>query len=613
MTLSSLSHKVALAIALLCSSAVALVLVLSYNNDKRLLQQRLDQQVQVLAQQQTRQIADWLQSHQDRLAAVSLDANAVASLQQAEASGDFAAVYFGGRDGQVLDSDPSVDWGDTDPRQRPWYQLAWQQQQAIVTEPYTDIGYGTQVVTLAQPVATGVVAGDLPLERLASSLQAIDLPAKGQLLLVQGNRIIGSDQNQWQDRPLSERLRLNGSALVAGMQSVQDGDNQGYWLWASPVANSDWHLLVMLDEASVMAPLNDSTKVKIPAIALFLGLVLTVLVLCIRHLLKPLQQVSHALKAIAEGNGDLTQRIELKQNDEIGRLAQDFNRFLEVQHGLIQQIRSVSGEVSSDARHALERSSRSAAVMQSQQGELSQLATAITQMTAATEEIARNAEQTAAAAQQSATSSQQGQAVVSESGQTVQRLAGEIEQATTVINQLKAHTQAISGILATIQGIAEQTNLLALNAAIEAARAGEQGRGFAVVADEVRLLSQRTQQSTEEIQATIETLQSTTSEAVAQMDASRELAHSSVADTEAANLALGEITQAVNAISDMATQIATAVEEQTQVAGEIHHNTRRMADSGQSLATEAQQGESEAQQLQDKADQLTQRVSAFRL
>ncbi|MGL5048272.1 MAG: methyl-accepting chemotaxis protein, partial [Shewanella sp.] len=270
-----------------------------------------------------------------------------------------------------------------------------------------------------------------------------------------------------------------------------------------------------------------------------------------------------------------------------------------------------ANELDADAERSLATTQTSVAELQRQQQEVAMVATAVTEMASATNEIAANAENTATAAQQSAASSLQGKELVNKTRNSINSLADEVTQATDVIGDLSRHAKSISSILATIQGIAEQTNLLALNAAIEAARAGEQGRGFAVVADEVRVLSRRTQDSTQEVHTTIETLQRTTARAVSLMESSQALAGHSVEDANAAAKALEEITQAVNVISDMAGQIATAAEEQTQVTGEITQNTVAIKDVTDEITASAMADLAQARGLKARANDLNAQVATF--
>ena len=349
----------------------------------------------------------------------------------------------------------------------------------------------------------------------------------------------------------------------------------------------------------------------IPLAACVLGLG----VLVMRRAVAPVAELA---KAVAELDlehlsTDDHKRIDSGRfgDDEVGVLADSFNRFVGSQHQLISHIRQLANELDADAERSLATTQTSVAELQRQQQEVAMVATAVTEMASATNEIAANAENTATAAQQSAASSLQGKELVNKTRNSINSLADEVTQATDVIGDLSRHAKSISSILATIQGIAEQTNLLALNAAIEAARAGEQGRGFAVVADEVRVLSRRTQDSTQEVHTTIETLQRTTARAVSLMESSQALAGHSVEDANAAAKALEEITQAVNVISDMAGQIATAAEEQTQVTGEITQNTVAIKDVTDEITASAMADLAQARGLKARANDLNAQVATF--
>ncbi len=297
----------------------------------------------------------------------------------------------------------------------------------------------------------------------------------------------------------------------------------------------------------------------------------------------------------------------------MGQLAQNFNQFVARLHGIVSRLRDVTVELAAQSRaQASGAHSRSQRVRQ-QQDEIVMVATAVTEMASATQEIAGNAEFAATTSGEAVKLAVAGQSQVGQSQRSITGLADEVADASQIINELDAHAQKISSILATISGIAEQTNLLALNAAIEAARAGEQGRGFAVVADEVRVLSRRTHDSTDEIQQMIETLQQTTRRAVGGMETSRQLAGTSVEDAESANQSLARINEAIGSISDMATQIAAAAEEQTSVTSEISRNTENIRHVSQELAEQANQEAAQAAELKALTERLEQEIGRFRL
>ncbi|MGL6417395.1 methyl-accepting chemotaxis protein [Aeromonas allosaccharophila] len=617
----SLKQKILLSVVIALSLVISLLSWQSYSSQKNLLLQGSQEQLQRLGTQQAASVSDWLSARRDVIQALGNKASSepLNALQQAQVSGRFQLTYFGESSGKMHDSDPSINRDGYDPRSRGWYQEAMSKGGLIVTKPYLDVAYNIMVVTLAQPVSGGVIGGDLSIASLVEDVTKMQLPADGfAIMMHKDGTIIAYKDAAKAMKPASEIDNDLTNALIEQSKSSKDlvpayFDNEGRdkLLWAVDIPDTDWELVLVLDKAALEAPLSSLLMTQLGmALLVLVGSILAISWL-VSMLLGPLTKVSQALARIADGNGDLTQRIKIDANDEVGQLANSFNRFVGSQHQLIGNIRKLANELNADAERSLVTNQAAVDELQRQQQEVTMVATAVTEMASATMEIAGNAENTAAAAQQSAQSSEQGKMLVNKTRQSINGLAEEVGQATEVIGELSRHAQAITSILSTIQGIAEQTNLLALNAAIEAARAGEQGRGFAVVADEVRVLSRRTQDSTQQIQSTIETLQQTTARAVSLMQTSQGLADNSVQDADQAVRALEEITSAISLISDMAGQIATAAEEQTQVTGEITQNTTAIKDVSDEITAAAMRDLDQAQSLKGRATDLNQQVSTF--
>ena len=355
----------------------------------------------------------------------------------------------------------------------------------------------------------------------------------------------------------------------------------------SGTLNAVGRVVILIDEHSIDTLLNESLiRILIQLVVMVLLLVTTVTVLLKQIVIRPLSKVSDALSDISQGNGDLTRRLVALNNDEIGAVANHFNAFSEKIQLLVQQVVGSMTSMSELIQELVEVAKNTSVGVQSQSQETDQVATAINEMSATAYEVSKNAAEAAVAAQHADTEAQSAKEVVSASIGAIGRLTEEIDRGAGVINNLENDVDSITSMVGVIQGIAEQTNLLALNAAIEAARAGEQGRGFAVVADEVRSLASKTQTTTEEIQEMIGRLQTGAKSAVSVMESSKDNGESTVQEINLTDKSLADITTSVSTISDMNTQIASAAEQQTAVSEEISRSVTRIAD----IATETSDG-----------------------
>ncbi|EAR61840.1 methyl-accepting chemotaxis protein [Neptuniibacter caesariensis] len=326
----------------------------------------------------------------------------------------------------------------------------------------------------------------------------------------------------------------------------------------------------------------------------------------------PLAAAAAALKDIGEGEGDLSKRLDTNAKGEVGELAHGFNAFAEKIQTLIVEVKGSIEELSSATARMTGVMDHTRQDVDEQRRETEQVAAAIHEMAAAVQEVSSNATNASHSAQAADESAIGGQRVVNETISSIQSLQSGVNNAAGVIEQLDKDSEHIGTVINVIKEIADQTNLLALNAAIEAARAGEQGRGFSVVADEVRTLANRTQQSTDEIQSMIEKLQSGARQAVQEMERSRVQTDETVEKAGHTGEQLNNITTAVSDISGMSTQIATAAEQQTSVADELSRSIQHIADISERASSNADQLSNTTSEMTQLEQRLTSLVNQFK-
>ncbi|MFA0413913.1 methyl-accepting chemotaxis protein [Vibrio renipiscarius] len=573
-------------------------------------------------------ISDWISIRRDIASSFnqhSTQVDVVPFLQQARVAGGFDDIFLGTPAGDMYRSHPERNRADYDPRTRPWYMDANKAGRQIITAAYQDAITGALLVSIAEPVSVngvkvGVVAADVLLDQLIDDVISLDAGDNAYAMLIdkQDGTFLAHPNKSLLLKPvtaLGPQMTMSVIERLANAGDIEIVEKNGVekLYYFKNVPDTDWMFAIEMDRATEQAGHSELLQELILTaivITIFVALAVSWLV---SFLFRDLLRVSKALDEIASGDADLTQRLVPNSQDEVGRLAVSFNTFVGNMHQMVTTLSNVStalnGQASDTAKQAEDRRVR----IRTQQDEINMVATAINEMAAATQEIAGNAENTAQNATEAVGACTHGSSQVTQTQSSIQNLAQEVVVATQVIQELESHGNSINSILATIQGIAEQTNLLALNAAIEAARAGEQGRGFAVVADEVRVLSKRTHSSTQEIQQMIETLQATTARAVSIMGDSRMLADTSVLDADSAAVSLTQIHTTVETISDMATQIASAAEEQASVTSEITRNTVGIRDVSFELAEEANLAADQAVKLSELSQELESEIRRFKL
>lgn len=371
------------------------------------------------------------------------------------------------------------------------------------------------------------------------------------------------------------------------------------------------HIVTVSEYTDSYTKQNQIQLYSIIGIVLAFAVILLFLNWYVRRALSPLDHVKDVLQSVAKG--DLREDITVDSQDEIGQMMASVQTMVERLRFMITQVTRSTDTMADSSGELLDITSRTHQGVQKQQSQIDQVATAMNEMTLTVQEVARHAQQAADSAAEADQEANHGKTVVNETITAIGVLADEVAKAADVIKKVETDSVQIGTVLDVIKSIAEQTNLLALNAAIEAARAGEQGRGFAVVADEVRTLASRTQKSTQEIQGMIEQLQAGAQKAVRAMTSSQEQAQFTVEHAGTAGTSLQAITDRVATISEMNLQIATAAEEQSKVAEDINQNIVRISHVAEESAGGAHKTATASRALSDLAGQLKGMIGQFRV
>ncbi len=622
------SHKILLAASLVVIATFALFTFYNDHLQRNAIRANLESYLDEMGEVTAHNIQNWLsgrillvESAAQSIGSDSAEARVATLLEQKVLASTFMFSYLGGQDGTFLMRPAEEMPADYDPRARPWYKDAIAAGGSTLTEPYVDAASGELVISIATPAQQsgrdiGVVGGDLGLKALVEIINALDFNGMGYAFLVSGDgKVLVHPDSQRVMKSLRDIYPQNTPSLDSRYVEVRLDDSNRI-LSFSPVKglpSVQWYVGISLDRDKAYAALTSFRTTALIATIAAVAFILLLLGMLMRVLMRPLRDMGRAMANIAEGEGDLTRRLAVQSRDEFGELATAFNRFVERIHESIREVSSATLQVNEVAQRVLGASNASMANSDEQASRTNSVAAAINELGAAAQEIARNAADASQQASGARHQAEDGRQVVEQNIAAMRELSAKISASCGQIEALNAKTVDIGQILEVIKGISEQTNLLALNAAIEAARAGEAGRGFAVVADEVRNLAHRTQSSAQEIQQMIEQLQVGAGASVQTMTESQRQSESSVSIADRAGERLGEVTQRIGEIDGMNQSVATATEEQTAVIESLNMDITEINTLNQQGVENLQSTLRACGDLDQQARRLKQLVDSFRI
>ncbi|XXF07170.1 methyl-accepting chemotaxis protein [Pseudomonas sp. D1-3] len=622
-------HKILLAAGLTVVFAFAMFVLFNDYQQRQSLRVDAERSMAELGELTTSNIQTWLRGNMslvDSMAQqIGAEGTAPDKLKQIVGlsvyGSSFQLSYFGGADGMMFSVPAGSRAADYDPRARGWYKAAMTAGQTIVTEPYIAASSGKLVITVATPVnrggeIIGVAGADIDLANVSAIINSLDFDGHGHAFIVSADgKILIHPDKELILKPLKDAYPGSGLVAKNGLSEVEAGD-EPLLVHFNPlqgIPSANWQIGLALERSFAFSMLKEFRVSAALATVISVILIMTLLGILTRALMQPLFVMGRAMQDIAEGEGDLTRRLEVHRQDEFGQLGASFNRFVERIHQTIKDVASSTLQLNEVASRVVSASNASLMNSDQQASRTTSVAAAINELGAAAHEIARNAAVASEHSADASALSTDGQQVLGQSITSMRELSQKISESCQTIETLNAKTANIGQILEVITGISQQTNLLALNAAIEAARAGEAGRGFAVVADEVRNLAHRTQESAQQVQHMIDELQSGARSAVSTMEESQLQSDKTVQVANLAGDRLGSVTTRIDEIDGMNQSVATATEEQTAVVESINMDITEINTLNQNGVENLRTTLQACKELEQQSAQLNRLVQSFRI
>jgi len=579
-------------------------------------------------------IEDWFTTKTDALNAIAqkyksndLGDDYVTIARLIKDTSGFASVFFAFDDGVTYSTARNADWVNGvaildryDARQRPWYIKGKKTATLDVTDVYNARSTGLPVISVVRNLGNGVLLGNIGLEILEQTVKNVNYPGSV-------TAIMDGDGNALASNSTALRTGVNFSDI--GMSNVkaamlsEHANTTAYTLGGveklaftqeiTLTNGKRWYLFIGVDKSVAYAEVDEALEsaLVVSAIMLVVGLFLTITVL--NRAYRPIVSLKEVVMDLSKGNGDLTRRLPVESNDDLGDISAGINAFIMNLQTLMLEIDNSSQHISESVGKLEQQTTSNNQVLDAHSIETDQIAAAVEEMSATANDVASNAEEASQFTDAMNKQVDSSKVTVTTTTSTVSQLVENVESSSKSIQDIEKDTQAITKVLNVIGEIAEQTNLLALNAAIEAARAGEQGRGFAVVADEVRALAARTQVSTAEIKETLDALTAGSSSAISAMDMTQTTCQQAAKSTYAVAEDLDHIARSVTQINDLNTQIATAAEEQSSVSHEVTRNMTAIREMAQELAINGQSTAQESINVAVANEQLKSIVAQFKL
>ncbi|OOE86812.1 methyl-accepting chemotaxis protein [Salinivibrio sharmensis] len=511
-------------------------------------------------------------------------------------------------------------------RNRDWYRTVKSDQSIHLTEIYTDKVTGGKVISAVAPVFEngqfiGALLGDIPLESVITQVSEMRF-AGGAATLTDQNAVFFASDDPNDIGKTPSQISPNFSQMESMFRSSEQGhltfpylgiQFDGYFQRVSLTEDRYWTLMVFVDQQTALAGVRDAQFDSVATGVILLIVSLGAIYAIIQFSYRPLLKLKEAVLDLSRGEGDLTARLDVNGNDDLAQISDGFNRFVENLQGMILSVAESSQAISANISQLSQTTSENESVLDAHSAETEQVVTAITQMSESARNIAENVSQSNSITASASKEASQSLEVVDNAVITVSALVDEVEEMSGRITSMNKDANRISDVLTVIGEISEQTNLLALNAAIEAARAGEQGRGFAVVADEVRALAARTQSSTTEISEMLTALLDGTSSVVEAMEKTKEQCQTTADKTSEVSNSLTIMSSSVTEIDDVSTQIATATEQQSSVAEELSKNMLSIRDMVNKLVESGNQTTAATKSLTHSNEELDRMVHNFKL